>query len=1261
MLRPETPFRIFSPSAYYPFRQYFLEVISSIKRNYFVRLTMPDSVSLKTIVMETQPQIAGSQQTNTAPATTDVASFTTNWTSSRSVGPSASACLSDHCVWYCSGDKLYGFDQFTGEEQYCLTGFGARTTSTVFVQPYDDGLLVACDDAGLYYIELSVAAPVPVKIATIDDGGDHPGHHDQPLWMEALNGSVYLYSGDGHLFRMPPKSESADKIVWGEKPGSGCYPSLGTDGVYLTKGKELWVYDLQLLMKKHSLKLEHSGCGSIRTTSTAPVYCVVLNSGKLFNIVCGISGGAHPKVLWTTTFEVSLSSTGVLVSDALYCYIPLVSGSLVVLDVLTGKQATFNKKNVGPYSLGTIILGKSIMQESILYMAYAQDGVSGGFVYAINLNTGVIASMHTDPGPQLIGVDNGVLYYSDLTPESEAERNIHAVRLSDLVREFYAESILMQNMEFTGHTDELGAVPVKSASIATEITLFDVSGTPRLGQYLRLGATEPAVIQCEGVEYRVGPSQFADLITDASGRMRITVKPGYTDSSGAFHDGLTFPGLTLYSTFMDKDLSMLIRPDAQLHDVLTGITAATLTNGIDFNGNPVVMDDYRKDDTIMKDVADSIKTTAMMVKASIAHKNKRMESRYLAGGCNMDTICCCATGDFHCPVVCSNNYAFDLGGAAGGQTYFKDQLNEAGIQEWLRQHPVTTHLVPMSFGDFWDSIKSGAAAVTDAIVYAADKVLARVTAIINKVKHTIDLVIDTLGKAMLVAQGIFNTIARGIDKVKEMLSFYFDWQDILAMKDILKGQVNSAVSKLLDPQEHGEPSVFDQMKGKGVEMFAKLNETVQKNLTDLEKEYGAYTGKVAREDAERAAGIANSAAGSVKSNWLLYNVMDQLLSKRILTADKLNVEMSGLPFGYLIPDLTVPDSLKEEIQKLFGDLEHKVTDDIKATIREVQAGLTENAGNLFSATVKFFIGIVKGAARVTIDVVSGLFEAMMAILKALLKMVDAYLTQKIEIPFVSDLYRFITRPDKNSKGSDLTVADFVCLLLAIPTQLITKATAGITAVPNKVAAILSIASGAGQELWALFNAQLGGTKLLMDRGKMVLGKIGKPIYKIAQLIGIVVIGGVVRSLLFLVEFFANAENPTALAYDTLLWAVTTLGVFVDVIVMSVFAYTKFIPDEGRTAINAVLGLFMGLSGLFILGYVSNVSTTSNPLGVLFSFLGFAAISMRPGVLIGTPRSRGICIGTAWAFTSGTAAIKLYTGIKAYKALKESNAVMSEMN
>ncbi len=1224
---------------------------------------MPDSISLKTIAMKTQPQIAGSQHANTASVTTDVASFTTNWTSSRSVGPSASACLSHHCVWYCSGQELYGFDQFTGGEQYCLTGFGKTPASTVFVQPFEDGLLVACDDAGLYYIDLTTAMPVPVKIGTISEEGDHSGQHKKPLWMEAHNGSVYIYSGDGRIFRMVSRGEVARGLVRGDRPGTGCYPSLGTDGLYVTKGKELLIYNLQSLHKLHTVKLPHNGCDSIRSTSAAPVYCVVLNSGDLCNMVCGISGGAHPKVLWTATMEVSLSSNGMLVSDEFYCYIPLVHGSLVVLDVYTGKQAAFNNKNVGPYSLGSIILGKTIMQEGILYMSYAIDGVAGGVIHAINLNTGVAASRHTDPGAQLIDVENGVLYYSDLTLESEYFRNIHAVRLSDLSREFYAESILMQDMEFSGKMDEPGAVPVTSARILTEIILFDKSGSLRSGQHLRIGASEDAVFWFEGKEYRVGPSTYADLETDANGRVRLSMNPGYTDSNGRFHDGLTYPGLTLFSTFMDDDSSILIRPDAQLHDMLAGMTPEMLRDGKDFNGNHVVTDTYRNNDAAMNDVADVIRTTAVMIKSSLAHNNKRMESRYLANGCNMDTICCCATGDFHCPVVCSNNYAFDLGGAAGGKTYFKDQLNEAGIQEWLNQHPLITNPVPMSFDDFWDNIKSGAAAVTDAIVYAADKVRARVTAIINKVKHTIDLVIDTLGKAMLVAQGIFNTIARGIEKVKEMLSFYFDWQDILAMKDILKEQVNSVVSKLLDSKEHGKPSVFDQMKGKGAEIFAKLHETVQKNLTDMEKEYGAYTGKAVREDAERAAGIANSAAGGVKSNWLLYNVMDQLLSKRILTADKLNVEMSGLPFGYLIPDLNVPESLKEELQKLFGDLEHKVTDDIKATLREVQVGLTENAGNLFSGTVKFFIGIVKGAASVTIDVVRGLFDAMMAILKALLKMVDAYLTQKIEIPFISDLYRFITRSDKNSKGSDLTVADFVCLLLAIPTQLVTKATAGVTAVPNKVAAILSIASGAGQELWALFNAQLGGTKLLMDRGKMVLGRIGKPIYKIAQLIGIVVIGGVVRSLLFLVEFFANADNPTALAYDTLLWAVTTFGVFVDVIVMSVFAYTKFIPDEGRTAINAVLGLFMGLSGLFILGYVSNVSETSNPLGVIFSFLGFAAITLRPGVLIGTPRSRGICIGTAWACTSGTAAIKLYSGIKAYKALgvKDGHVVMSEIN
>ncbi|MEZ2337529.1 hypothetical protein AB6735_17925 [Mucilaginibacter sp. RCC_168] len=1212
------------------------------------------------------PKLTKTQKNDVSP------SLIKNWSTTDPIGPFFSSCIANHEIWYCSARGLYGFDQFTGLQQHSFVTFGNKEGTVVqYVQPFEEGVLVACSDAGFYYIDLSATPPVPVHVASLKAD-------DSVLWMEARFGSVYAYSTKNGLMRLPAKTENQPAIIGGIEKGTPPYPVLGSEGIYWAKGKQLNIYDQATLNKQHSLKLSGNGIPGIRSSCAGQVVCVVTNKEKPNKTISAISTGDKPKVLWTTSLKVSVNESSALLTDEQYCYVPLVNGSLMVLDIFTGDQAKYNGKQVGPFELGGAIQKQVLQQEGILYVA-VEESATAGCVYAINLQTGIMVKMKTGLFPILLAIDNGVLYYVDQTTDQYGDLfyAIHSVRMSTLAREFYAETILMQEMEFPGQKTGVVTAPVKKARVITEITLFDESGSPRLLQHVRFGATGPAILQCQGIDYTVGPSTYADITTDANGRIRLSMKPGYTDSKGKFHDGLACPGLTMFTTFMASDLSILIRPEAQLHDVLAGVTKDTLVNGKDFNGNPVVKKEYRNNDGAMTDVAKAISTTAVMVKQSVEHKNKLLSAggqRYLAKGCNMDTICCCADGNYHCPVLCTNNFSFDLGNSTkrNDNPAFADQLTDAQVQQWLNDHPLTTDPAPMGWDDFWDAVKSGAAAISDAIVYTAKKVQARISAIINNIEHTIDLVIDTLEKAILVAQGIFNTIAGAINKVIEMFSFLFEWQDILETKDMLKLQVSNALDTLLKPAGKGKKSLFDEMKEKGDSVFTGLKSKVDSGLKSLEDKIGNYSGKSTQDEMAKKSGMANPAQGGANANWLQAKLNEQVISSEAIQKQARLLDNSGQLSGAMFPEIKLPDSLSNEMEKLLKELQKKVTGDAKKTLEEIQSNIFGNVGDLFSSTMKFFIELLRGAVDIAIDIVQAVFDTIMILLKGLIVVLQGYITQHLpNIPFISDLYRYITITPKKPQGDVLTMLDLVCLLIAIPTQLIVKLVSPSTynATPalsktsdasSKVAPILSIASGVGEIIWAGFSALLGAEAMAYE----AIPGTGKTTFQQVRIGITLVVGGVIRSILLALDIYANYNKPNLLVFNTLLWGISTAGLLGDVIILSYnFFDTNSSMNEKKYKIAAT-GVLTGAEGILALIYVALDKDSGVDLwSILFSLFGFGALLIRPGALFGTPNSRPVFIGLTSALITVAGGIKITKGVAALlpKAARHNDMTILGLN
>ncbi|MBV8410369.1 MAG: PQQ-binding-like beta-propeller repeat protein, partial [Alphaproteobacteria bacterium] len=556
-----------------------------------------------------------------------------NW-SVRIADPGLASCLAYGTLWQSGDTTLYGYDLFNGRRTHVIGPFGAEARVRG-VQPYDGGLLVYASDGSLYTASV-VAREKPVELVSVDA---------EPVWMQAYRGSVYLASEKAGLQRVSPASEGSPARLSPAYGGGPLWstPSIGDDFL-LVPMKDGSVDAVDLAFNKlWSVKASPTELSAFFPTSFNGQYLCLATGPRSISVV---SAGTQ-EVAWKANFPADLSAQPACDQD--YCYVALKNGQLIVLSIGNGDR----KKTItlpGVYSY--MIAADGMLYGRLDRSGYALPVDIPPAVFALDVATGSVVTAETSSPADLIAVDNQVFYY-------RTNKAITACRLADLARTFYAEATLMQEFDFPDGTVK---TTKQTPMIQTEITVFAPNGAPQAMQEVRINAPETVVIEHDGTRQPIGPNLFAVTRTDGNGRVRLALPAGRLDSRAGFQEGLSCPGLILFTTFMDRGLRILFSPDAQLHDDLAKVTADHLTDAKDFNGQPVIQEDYRKDPQKMASIAGMVNASFTMVQTSKAKHNRARETRgsYLAEGCNEQAICCCPDGMYGCPIACDQAFAFDL-------------------------------------------------------------------------------------------------------------------------------------------------------------------------------------------------------------------------------------------------------------------------------------------------------------------------------------------------------------------------------------------------------------------------------------------------------------------------------------------------------------------------------------------------------------------------------------------------------------------------
>ena len=289
-----------------------------------------------------------------------------------------------------------------------------------------------------------------------------------------------------------------------------------------------------------------------------------------------------------------------------------------------------------------------------------------------------------------------------------------------------------------------------------------------------------------------------------------------------------------------------------------------------------------------------------------------------------------------------------------------------------------------AIGDLYHAVERGFATVTRFVIETAGKVYKVIIEIAGQV---IDFIVDTAKKVVAFVEKVFNSVKAFFKDLFEYLAFLFNWDDIIDTKNALKGYTLN---------------LFEGFEA-GIAGFEKVVVTF---IEDIQKDIQHDLGIDNIEDPRKS--DSNTGSDS-RTNWV-------------------GSKKSYLDKGKSQGLESIPEQIKDAIVSAF--------DDVLDTLMKYKDLLINSLSGVADKFQAFFMGdlpildllkyIALSLANIGLELAKDLVKLLFGTLKAAVKAVRATLNMALEIPFFAALYKTVS-------GSDLSILDLVCLLIAIPT------------------------------------------------------------------------------------------------------------------------------------------------------------------------------------------------------------------------------------
>jgi hypothetical protein len=555
----------------------------------------------------------------------------------------------------------------------------------------------------------------------------------------------------------------------------------------------------------------------------------------------------------------------------------------------------------------------------------------------------------------------------------------------------------------------------------TVIRALNGDGSVRVGEPLSLWCAEQVTVEVGGRAYAINRENAAELVTDSQGEVAIVFGAG----------ALTAPSLMARAGFMHRNDRVVIAPDQDLHRKLATLRGADLTQNRptrwapgmrEGEGEPLLAGDYAAH---ADKVADAIVTVMAAAKPAgtdaqpaprggaqlLRSRAGARPGRRLLMAQGMDpepmrqparepggdrVVLLRATAQ--APAVVPVNPAGVRAALAQNAGFVFEKVTDGRGKPGVRFDLLETRarveeergdatpeplVLRGFFSDIWDVIVDTATDIYEGaakiVISVAEKIEVAVHTLVAGVVSIAHFVVNTVVDAVNAIAGFFEQLGVLIMKAIEFLRALFNWKAILRAKDIIQDvflvSIDSARNAMSPARLEaalrplaGGASVRPRPGGQSI----------------------AATSAAAGEPDSPALDEAKGVQGQM--------VMQKSREGGITTTARPGPEPAAgdVAFGDLAG--RIPSLVSGLVGLSPADMVNRLLDAVR---------------DAMDAGIRVFIRELTAMSAVVVELVDGAMRLLRA---------------EIHVPFVSELYRWIT-------GSPLTLLDLVCLALAVPVHL----------------------------------------------------------------------------------------------------------------------------------------------------------------------------------------------------------------------------------
>jgi outer membrane protein assembly factor BamB len=336
-------------------------------------------------------------------------------------------------------------------------------------------------------------------------------------------------------------------------------------------------------------------------------------------------------------------------------------------------------------------------------------------------------------------------------------------------------------------------------------------------------------------------------------------------------------------------------------------------------------------------------------------------------------------------------FIFEPGNASGEictPLYTREQVLRArGMATPVLQRSLQQPQLGGWFDDFCDGISDVANTIYDGVtkivVTIADSVELAITTLVDGIESIVHKVVDSVKDALNAVASFFEQLAAGVMKVIEFLRALFNWKAIIETQQILHGL-------FLDIFASNKISMKDKTR-----LMTAAKAMRAGALEDIPANLPSSNSRAQREGKKDAPVL--SSADSVESKSMLQKSTSNSPRSDVSLPD-VGPKLALMSAASLALDSPIETMLRA-IPKLAGSLLELSPKDMVTQLQAI----------IKSISLESALESVAGGSSEIIDGVDALIQL---------------LNTRIDIPFVSELYKWVT-------GQDLSILSLLCLGLAV--------------------------------------------------------------------------------------------------------------------------------------------------------------------------------------------------------------------------------------